>query len=65
MKRFTYSDSVAGMQAIEFNSLSTAILYIERFYPVGDSEGVVFQDGEPILMYCSIKDELTWKPIAN
>jgi hypothetical protein len=65
MKKFTYSDSVAGMQSCTFNRLSEVISHIEDFGHNGDSDGVVFQDGVPILMYISFMDGLTWNAIIN
>jgi hypothetical protein len=61
--KFTYSDSVAGMQNETFAKLSEIIKYIEDFGHEGDetSYGVIFQNDEPVLEYESNQDGLTWR----
>ncbi len=61
--KFTYSDSVAGMQSETFTLLSEIVKYIESFGWNGDSEGVIFQNDEPILEYVSREDSLVWANI--
>ena len=60
MKNFTYSDSEAGTQTEKFNTLGDIIAHIENFGWNGDSEGVIFQNEEPILEYVSHENGLTW-----
>lgn len=63
MKTFTYSDSVAGMQVEKFDKLSEIIKYIEDFGHVGEesSTGVIYENDDPILMYNSSPDGLSWQ----
>ena len=57
---FTYSDSEAGMQNETFTSLSSIVKYIEDFGYNGDSDGIVFQNEEPILLYSSKESGILW-----
>lgn len=57
---FTYSDSEAGMQSETFKSLSSIVKYIEDFGWNGDSDGIVFQNEEPILSYSSKESGIQW-----
>ena len=57
---FTYSDSEAGMQNETFTSLSSIVKYIEDFGYNGDSDGIVFQNEEPILSYSSKESGILW-----
>ena len=61
--KFSYSDSVAGMQSETFNTLSEIVSYIEKFGYNGDSEGIIYQDDEEILMYTSREDGITWSSL--
>ena len=63
MKTFTYSDSIAGMQVEKFEKLSEIIKYIEDFEHVGEesSTGIIYCNDEPILMYNSSPDSLSWQ----
>ena len=58
--KFSYSDSAAGMQSEAFNTLSEIVSYIEIFGYNGDSEGLIYQNDEPIVMYISREDGITW-----
>ena len=64
MKTFNYTDSEAGTQKEKFNTLSEIIAHIENFGWNGDSEGVIFQNEDPILEYVSRENRLTWKKVA-
>lgn len=57
---YTYTDSLAGMQTLKAEKLSTVIQHIEDFGWHGDSQGYVLQNGKPILEYLSLKDKLQW-----
>ena len=59
--KYTYSDSVAGLQSEEFEKLSDIIKYLEDFGWYGDSEGIIFQNNENILEYESRENGITWK----
>lgn len=59
--KFTYSDSEAGNQKDVFTTLSEIVKFIEDFGWNGDSEGIIFQNDEPILEYVSRQDSLTWR----
>lgn len=61
MRTFNYTDSVAGKQIEKFNTLSEIIAHIENFGWNGDSEGIIFQNEEPILEYVSHENGLTWR----
>lgn len=57
---FTYSDSEAGMQNETFTILSSIVKHIEDFVYNGDSDGIVFQNEEPILSYSSKESGIQW-----
>ena len=59
--KFTYTDSEAGKQNEVFNTLSEIVKYIEDFGYNGDSEGMIFQDDEPILEYVSRENGMYWR----
>lgn len=61
--KFTYSDSVAGMQTETFSNLSEIIKYLEDFGHEGEetSYGIIFQNDEPILEYVSTQEGLEWR----
>ena len=61
MTIYTYTDSEAGKQTENFNTLSEIIARIENFGCNGDSEGVIFQNEESILEYVSRENGLTWR----
>ena len=63
MKKFTYSDSVAGSQTESFDKLSEITKYIEDFEHEGDeaSVGIIYEDNNPILMYVSLPDNFNWQ----
>lgn len=61
--KFSYSDSVAGMQSETFNNLSEIVSYIEKFGYNGDSEGIIYQNDEQILMYISREDGIIWSSL--
>lgn len=58
--QYTYTDSLAGTQALTVDKLSAAIKHIEDFGWHGDSQGYVLQNGKPILEYLSLEDKLQW-----
>ena len=58
---FTYTDSEAGKQTEQFAKLSEIISYLENFNPNGDSEGVVYQNNEPIFEYKSENNLLSYR----
>ena len=61
---YTYFDSVAGNQTEQFASLSEIVKYIEDFpYDGQDSDGTIFQNGEPIFTYASRVIGLDWRSI--
>jgi hypothetical protein len=61
-KQYSYSDSQAGTQPIKSEKLSDIIKDIENFGYHGDSQGIVYEDGHPILMYDSTEAGLSWRP---
>jgi hypothetical protein len=63
MKKFTYLDSVAGAQNEKFNKLSDLARYLEDFQHIGEesSEGIIYENDRPILMYKSSLDGFFWK----
>lgn len=65
INKFTYSDSVAGVQHESFKSLSEIIKYIEEFGYYGDSEGVVFESDKPVLEYVNRENGITWRNTSN
>lgn len=64
-KTFNYTDSEAGKQTDKFDTLSEVIAHIENFGWNGDSEGVIFQNEEPIIEYVSRENELSWRKYEN
>jgi hypothetical protein len=64
MTNFNYTDSKAGTQTKMFNTLSEIIAHIENFGWNGDSEGVIFQNEDPIFEYVSRENRLTWRKVA-
>lgn len=63
IKTYWHSDSIAPRVDLSFDTLSDCILYIENFQQDKPSEGLVWQNDEPILVY--IVDRfgfITWKP---
>lgn len=65
MKTFNYIDSEAGKQTEKFNTLSDIIAHIENFGWHEDSEGVIYQNEEPLLDYVSRENGLTWRSTSH
>lgn len=62
---FTYSDSKAGMQKVEFNTLEDLQNYINNFDPnYGEDESsmiTVFKNGEAISEHLSDQNQVYWE----
>jgi len=54
---FTYYDNIGGRQTQDFSSLEEIKKHIEDFGWHGDSEGVVYKNGRPVLEYISREND--------
>lgn len=57
---FTYYDSESGLQLVKFTNLSELIKYLRNFKPKGNSEGVIYKNGQELITYESENNSLTF-----
>lgn len=50
---FTYIDSIAGIQHEKFNSVKELIDHIESFKYIEESDGIIYKNNIPFVMYVS------------